>query len=57
MEEPSGLNSLDKPLEDTGLRATAVMPTSLLFSLETLGSELSSGPLRNSSRALEQSRR
>ena len=53
MVELSGLNSVDKLLEDTNLKLVpveklVVRPTP--FSLETSVSELNNGPLKNSSR-------
>jgi hypothetical protein len=56
MVEPSGLNSVDKLLEDTNHKVAPmvhqlVRPTP--FSLETLDSELNNGPLKNSSRVAE----
>jgi len=57
MEEPSGLSSPDKLLVDTNHKVPVVLmlvnPT--LFSLETSDSELNNGPLRNTSRDVEQS--
>ena len=57
MEEPSGLSSLDKPLVATDLKEMVLMLTSLQSSLETLDSEPSNGPLRNSSSQLVLSRK
>lgn len=57
MEEPSGLSSLDKPLVATDLKEMVLMKTSPQSSLETLDSEPSNGPLRNSSSQLVLSRK
>ena len=57
MEEPSGLSSLDKPLVATDLKEMVLMLTSPQSSLETLDSEPSNGPLRNSSSQLVLSRK
>ena len=56
MEEPSGLSSVDKLLEDTNHKLEPMdnqleRPTP--FSLETSVSELNNGPLKNSSRTVE----
>lgn len=53
MEELSGLNSQDKLPVVTNHKEKLVMNPSLLFSLETLDSELNNGLLRNSSRIAE----
>ena len=57
MEEPSGLSSPDKLLVDINHKVPVVLmlvnPT--LFSLVTSDSELNNGPLRNTSRDVEQS--
>jgi len=55
MVEASGLNSPDKLLEDTKLVPQEVEKP-LLFSLETLVSEPSNGPSKNSSRAAVKSK-
>ena len=56
MEEPSGLSSVDKLLEDTNHKLEPMdnqleRPTPFL--LETSVSELNNGPLKNSSRTVE----
>jgi len=57
MEEQSGLSSLDNPLVATDLKEMVLMLTSPQSSLETLDSEPSNGPLRNSSSQLVLSRK